>query len=318
MEKAIEHLHKTKTKNCRILVHNGANPFVTSSEISEGIALAKKHKNIIFGYFSPNSIKQVKSGKVAQFLDRAEIFETQTPQISDLETFSKAIEHFNSQMHSIPKDEAELLSLIDEDIFIYECSTRNQKITFAHDLHPYLPSDQEKTKESFPAPTKQSYQIGLGEDSHRFSNTFDQQKPLSLGGIKLLKCKLSIEANSDGDLIFHALTNAILSSVGEKTLNEFSDKMCQEEITDSSEYLKKSLEIATKKFANFKIQNVIISLEAKIPKIAPHHDEIQNNIAKELEIDNTKVGLTYTSGESLSDFGKGKGIRCLVQILITI
>ena len=339
LKNAIEYLQNKEPKNCRIIVHNGANPFVTAEEISEGITLSKKHKNIIFGYFSPNSIKKVQNGKVIDFLDRQEIFETQTPQISDLETFCRAVEtlHCNvSNKELLPKDEAELLSLINEEIYTYECSTKNQKITYAHDLSLHLPPLQGGTKgginvhpgsiidfgistqspPQFPfIQGNRKWRIGLGEDSHRFTKNFNPQKPLTLGGVQLLESNLSIEANSDGDVIFHALTNALLCSIGEKTLSEFSDKMCKSGITDSWEYLKKALKIALSKHPNFKIQNINISLEVKIPKLSPHHDAIQSHIAQKLELNKSQIGLTYTSGEDLSEFGKGQGIRCLVQIL---
>ena len=339
LKNAIGYLQKTKKSNCRIIVHNGANPFITSQEIAKGIEQAKKHKNVIFGYFSPNSIKKVQNGKVLDFLNREEIFETQTPQISDLETFTRAIKTLQSNVssHKAPRDEAELLSLINEEIHTYECSSKNQKITYPHDIPPSFSkrglggdfcaqteavrnlhlSTQKPPQSSF-FKGEERCRIGLGEDSHRFTSKFNPQKPLTLGGVQLPESHLSIEANSDGDVIFHALTNAILSSTGEKTLSEFSDEMCTSGITDSWEYLKKALEITHSKYPNFKIQNINISLEAKIPKLSPHHDIIQNHIAQKMKLNPLQVGLTYTSGEDLSDFGKGKGIRCLAQILAMI
>ena len=307
---AIDFLNNERTQNCRVLVHNGANPFVTSAEISEGVDLAQKHKNVIFGYYSPNSIKQVLDDKVVTFLDREEIFETQTPQISDLDTFDRAIKAFEKNSSGkLPKDEAELLALIDEELFVYACSTRNQKITFVHDLDQRLVVAENKGG---------GLRMGMGEDSHRFTSVFNSLKPLTLGGVVFSEESLSVEANSDGDVIFHALTNAVLASVGEKTLCTFSDDMCREGITDSWAYLENALALVTAKFPNFKIQNVNISLEAQKPRIAPYHDRIQNHIAELLKLAKSQVGLTYTSGEALSEVGKGKGIRCLVYLLVLI
>ncbi len=321
--KAIEFLTASLTppfkgeKNARILVHNGANPFIPTEEITKAIKLAEKKKNVIFGFFSPNSIKKVQKGKVVDFLDREAIFETQTPQISDLETFSRAIQHVNQGIHSsapLPRDEAELLAQIGEEIHVYECSTKNQKITFPSDFPQY---DLSFRIVQNPDAEAENLRIGIGEDSHKFRPQFDPEKPITLGGIKFSNCTKSFEANSDGDVIFHALCNAILSSVGEKTLAEFSDEMCKSGITDSAKYVEKSLEIAKSKFPNFQIQNVAISLECKIPKIAPVHDRIQENVAQILNLKKEQIGLTYTSGEALTGFGRGNGVRCLVEILIS-
>ncbi len=311
LKNAIVLLEKSEKENARILVHNGANPFITSEEITEAIKLAEKKKNVIAGFFTPNSIKKVQNGKVINFLDREEIFETQTPQISDLETFVRAIKNVNPES-PLPRDEAELLTQINEEIYVYECSSKNQKITFSTDF-PF------QTEGAVTSPRLPStYKIGIGEDSHQFTTQFNLEKPITLGGIKFPNCTKSFEANSDGDVIFHALCNAILSSVGAKTLDTFADEMCKSGITDSAKYVKKSLAIAKEKFLNFQIKNVAISLECKIPKIAPAHDQIQENVAQILDLKKDQVGLTYTTGEELTEFGKGNGVRCLVEVLVKI
>ena len=216
-------------------------------------------------------------------------------------------------MFPMPRDEAELLSYMGEKIYIYECSTKNQKITYAHDF--LVNNNQLSVKSKIQS---LNLRIGVGEDSHRFSKNFDLLNPVVLGGVKFLECEKSFEANSDGDVVFHSLCNALLSSIGEKTLDSFSDKMCKSGITDSREYVRKSLEIIYKKFPKFKILNVVISLEALIPKITHRHDKIQENVAKILAIEKNQVGLMYTTGEELSVYGKGIGVKCLVEVLVAL
>ena len=297
---ALAYLEKQESNNCRIIVHNGANPKLKISDLEAGIQFSGDKKNVIFGFFTPNSIKKVVDGKVIEFLNRDEIFQTQTPQISDLDTFTKALNFPKINEKNI-RDEAELLKLIDEEIFIYECCQSNTKITFSHD---------------FPSNNMPASLIGIGQDSHRFAEIFVSQKPVILGGIPFPESQKSFEANSDGDVIFHALCNAILSSVGEKTLDTFAAVMCKNGLTNSQYYLEKALEIAQQKKPDFSIKNCIISLEALVPKIAAKHDLIQENIANRLNLKKEQVGLTYTTGEGLSDFGKGLGVNCLVEILL--
>jgi len=135
LKNAINFCEKNYKKNCHIIVHNAANANLCPKDLAQGIDFAKKKKNVIFGFFTPNSIKKVQKNIVVDFLDRSEIFETQTPQISDLETFKKSFLAFKKIKNNFfPKDEAELLNLINEKIFIFECSEKNTKITFPSDL----------------------------------------------------------------------------------------------------------------------------------------------------------------------------------------
>ncbi len=150
VKNAIDYLQDNDEK-MRVIVHSGANHRLKLYDLEKGIELADEKKNVVFGYFSPNSIKKVVDGEVVEFLDRDEIFETQTPQISDLETFGKAFDFIDSRsplrettirdcnaktrlIDSLPRDEAELLDLIDEKIFVYECCPSNTKMTYASDF----------------------------------------------------------------------------------------------------------------------------------------------------------------------------------------
>ncbi len=299
LENAIRYLEKKETKNCRVIVHNGANPFVTEKEICAGIKLAEKKKNVIFGFFTPNSIKEVQNGRVNKFCVREHIFESQTPQISDLQSFAKACDKVQAKKCVLPADEAELLAHIGEELFVFECALENQKITTEHD---------------FP----QNFRIGVGEDSHAFAKKFDPARPVKISGIAFPECQKTFQAHSDGDVILHALCNAILSSAGEKTLSTFADRLCEQGKTDSAKFVAEALKKTRKKFPRWEIQNVILSLECKIPRIEPRHEEIQRHVAKLLGIAKPCVGFTYTSGEALTSFGRGEGVRALVEILVKI
>ncbi len=305
VKNAIEYLRAKKSENIRVIVHNGANNNLKLLELEEGISLSETKKNIIFGYFTPNSVKKVIDGRVMSFLDRETIFETQTPQISNLDTFIKSIKTIETDSSAIkkklPKDEAELLRNIGEEIYVYECSPCNAKKTFASDF---------KINENF--------RIGTGIDSHGFTKIFNNKKPIVLGGVAILESEKTFEANSDGDVILHSLCNALLSSVGGKTLDEFAGQMCREGITDSAKYLEKTFEIVREKAHDFEIINVVFSIEGKYPKLAKRHDGIIASLGKLLKISKEKIGLNYTTGEDLTSFGRGEGVYCLCNILVQV
>ncbi len=146
--------------------------------------------------------------------------------------------------------------------------------------------------------------VGMGQDSHRFSE--DKNKPLILGGVEFSGGS-RFESNSDGDVIIHALCNALEQAIGGQSFSAYADEMCEKGIIDSKEYLKKTLKHIQNK--GYQINNIGISVEAKRPKIDPKGREIKKVLAETMMIDEDLIGLTATSGESLTAFGRGEGIQ---------
>ncbi|MBI2656417.1 2-C-methyl-D-erythritol 2,4-cyclodiphosphate synthase [Candidatus Woesearchaeota archaeon] len=156
-----------------------------------------------------------------------------------------------------------------------------------------------------------TFRIGFGQDSHKFSQ--NKNKKLVLGGFTIPN-EIGLEANSDGDVVLHALFNSISSAIGERSLGYYSDEMCKKGVTDSKEYLKVILNKLNQK--NLKINNVSISIEAKKPKLEKYTDKIKDSISKILKLEKQNIGIAYTSGEGLTDFGKGKGMQCFVVVTV--
>lgn len=147
--------------------------------------------------------------------------------------------------------------------------------------------------------------VSIGQDSHRI-NYDNPDKDLMLGGIKFEE-NFSVVANSDGDVVLHAITNAVSGITCNNILGKISDDMCKNGIVDSEEYLKEAL-----KYLKEKIVHISISIECKVPKISPKIEEMRKNIARILNINESSVGITATSGEGLTEFGKGNGISVFV------
>ena len=149
----------------------------------------------------------------------------------------------------------------------------------------------------------------IGQDSHRF-DLENINKKLILGGI-VFEGYPGLLGNSDADVVLHAITNAISGITCKNILGEVADKLCKEGITDSQEYLKEAL-----KYLSEKIVHLSISIECKTPKITPKIEEMRKNIARILEIEENCVGITATTGEELTEVGKGNGIS-VICILTT-
>jgi len=152
------------------------------------------------------------------------------------------------------------------------------------------------------------FKVGLGQDSHRF----EKGKPLVLGGVQI-DYHSGPQGNSDGDVVLHALCNALASAVSHGSLGTYADKLCKEEgITDSKEYVKIALGFVEE--TGYKVGNVSIAIEGKEPRLEKHLSEMKEVIAKLVGVGVDAVGITVTSGEELTAFGRGEGVQVLAMV----
>lgn len=155
--------------------------------------------------------------------------------------------------------------------------------------------------------------FAIGQDSHAFETLPEKlfEKPLILGGAVFEGCPCLI-ANSDGDVLLHALTNAISGITCRNVLGSVADEMCKSGITDSREYLR----VALSDLASMggRLVNISFSVEALRPRFSSKISEIRSTVAELCGIAPDRVGITATTGEGLSDFGKGLGIMVFCSV----
>jgi 2-C-methyl-D-erythritol 2,4-cyclodiphosphate synthase len=151
---------------------------------------------------------------------------------------------------------------------------------------------------------------GLGQDSHRIQEPAGG-KPLMLGGIRFEEA-FSLEGNSDSDVILHAITNAVSGITGKPILGPVADALCKAGMTDSVAYLRLGLtDLAS---LGYRLTHVSVSVECARPKILPKLAELRTSLAVLLGFTVADVGITATSGEGLTDFGKGLGVQALAVV----
>lgn len=146
--------------------------------------------------------------------------------------------------------------------------------------------------------------VGLGQDSHRFLNE-SLEKKFIIGGVVIADAP-GLDADSDGDVVLHAICNAITSLTGVPILGGIAQEMCKSGITDSAEYLKE----AAKTLRDGHITHVALSVEAKRPRLEKYIPAIRASVAKLLGLEVSQIGMTCTSGDGLTDFGRGEGLQC--------
>lgn len=150
---------------------------------------------------------------------------------------------------------------------------------------------------------KRHMKAAIGQDSHRFEESLG--KPLILGGV-VFPGEPGLLANSDGDVVLHAITNAVSGITGQNILGKIADEMCRSGITDSAEYLREAM-----KSLEGRVSHVSISMECLRPQISPMIPRMRKQIAGLLGVEPSAIGITATTGEGLTDCGKGLGISVL-------
>ena len=158
--------------------------------------------------------------------------------------------------------------------------------------------------------TIKEFKVGFGYDIHRLKKGTN----ITLGGVNF-SSKKSIVAHSDGDIVLHALSNAILQCLGLEDIGFFFDDKKEETKNISSKEIL-SLCLSKLKEHGFFINNVGITIITKEPRITPLREQLLNSLKKLLNINISNISIHSGTKESLGDVGKGKAIECYAIVSI--
>jgi 2-C-methyl-D-erythritol 2,4-cyclodiphosphate synthase len=153
--------------------------------------------------------------------------------------------------------------------------------------------------------------IGQGIDFHRL----EKGLKLWLGGVNIPSEKGCV-AHSDGDVLLHAICDAILGAGGLKDIgHQFPDTSPEFKNIDSKILLRKSFELIKEK--GYSIINIDSTVCLEKPKISPFSDQMRDAIAEVLEISPEDISIKATTTEKLGFTGREEGIVALAVVLIT-
>lgn len=155
-----------------------------------------------------------------------------------------------------------------------------------------------------------SIRIGLGHDTHRLG----VGKPLMIGGIEIPH-HLGPVAHSDGDVLLHALIDAILGALAWGDIGEwFPDTDPAYKGADSSDLLDQVIQKV--KAEGWRISNTDCIVFAQRPKLSEYKQSITDHIAKLLLIESSQVNVKATTGEKVGPVGRQEAICAEVVILM--
>jgi 2-C-methyl-D-erythritol 2,4-cyclodiphosphate synthase len=152
--------------------------------------------------------------------------------------------------------------------------------------------------------------IGHGYDVHRFG----PGDRVILGGVTI-PFQQGLEAHSDGDVLIHALCDALLGAIGAGDIGRhFPDTDPAHAGANSRELLRRVMVLVGR--AGMRVANTDATLVAQAPKMAPHIESMRNNLAADLQVAVDRVNVKATTTEQLGFTGRGEGIAAHAVVLL--
>jgi len=153
--------------------------------------------------------------------------------------------------------------------------------------------------------------IGSGFDVHAFG----PGDCLMLGGVRIAHNR-GVMAHSDGDVVLHALCDALLGAAGLGDIGQhFSDSDPRWRGADSARFVADALGMLAPR--GLAVSNADLTVIAQAPRIAPHREAMRARIAQLLAVDATRVNVKATTTEGLGFLGRAEGIAAQAVVLLT-
>lgn len=154
------------------------------------------------------------------------------------------------------------------------------------------------------------YRIGHGYDVHRFG----EGDFIMLGGVKIPHHSGFI-AHSDGDVLIHALCDAMLGSIAAGDIGQhFPDSEKKYEGIDSRLLLEQTSKLLLQ--AQFSIVNIDVTIVAQSPKMAPYIQSMRQNLADVLMLGVSQINVKATTTEKLGFAGREEGIEVHAVVMV--
>jgi len=152
--------------------------------------------------------------------------------------------------------------------------------------------------------------IGHGYDAHRF----ESGRPLILGGVTI-PSEQGLAAHSDGDVLIHALCDALLGAAGLGDIGKhFPDSSAEFKNIDSRILLRDV--VKNIKSHALTVSNVDMTVIAQKPKLMTYIEDMRSHLASDLELDVQRVNVKATTTEGMGFEGRGEGISAHAVVLL--
>jgi len=280
-----------------VLIHDGARPFVSNSIINNVISELENNDVVLPAIKLRDTIKMSDGEFVEKTLDRSQLFAAQTPQGFKYKLICELHEEAGGTELT---DDVSLAEQAGKRVKIVEGDSDNFKITTVNDLKIAGYMNQKMVR------------VGNGFDVHQF----EDGNEIILCGIKIPHNK-KLKGHSDADCAWHALTDALLGSVGLGDIGEhFPDSDAKWSGADSAIFLKKAADEIAKR--NGEISNVDMTIICEEPKMKDHKAAMRCRTAEILNIDEGRINIKATTTEKLGSLGRKEGLAVFATATVYI
>jgi 2-C-methyl-D-erythritol 4-phosphate cytidylyltransferase / 2-C-methyl-D-erythritol 2,4-cyclodiphosphate synthase len=299
-----------------VLIHDGARPLVPTGLVSAVALAARIHGAAIPVVPVGDTIKRIEAdGSVAGAGERATLGAAQTPQGIRTELLQEAYARFPADGPETFTDEAALLEACRLPVHAIPGDERNLKVTLPADLtrvETILTGRSAIGPDGPRLPAAAGQRVGIGSDSHPFGPAMG----LALGGL-VIDAAPRLHGHSDGDVLLHAIADAILGAAGLGDLCRIFPAGPETPPGVASHHLLAEV-VHGVRSRGFTIQTVDCTIVAARPRLAARLPDIGVRIAELLGIDTTAVNVKASTGNLAGMEGAGRGISATAVAVLAL
>ncbi len=285
-----------------VLVHDAARPCLAQRDLADLIdALAPGVQGAMLGAPLVDTIKREEGGVSAATVDRRDLWRALTPQAFAYAALVAGLEDAGRAGVTVT-DEAQAMERRGVRALLVPGSAFNIKVTQASDLTAAAMILQSMGVKAM--------RIGQGFDVHAFgAGNF-----VTLGGVRILHSN-GVVAHSDGDVVIHALCDALLGALARGDIGQhFPDTDARYRGADSRVFLRDVAALV--RSAGLQLVNADITVIAEAPRIGAHRAAMAANLAADLGVAVDRINIKATTTERLGFIGRGEGLAAQAAVLL--
>ena len=291
-----------------VLVHDGARPLVSAALIERVAAAAAEHGAAIPVVPVAETLKRVEHGRIAGTVDRAGLAAAQTPQGIRRDVLARAWSIQPPEGPATWTDEAGLLEACRIAVHAIPGESTNLKVT--------LPDDLARVEAALVArgdlaPAAPAIRVGLGDDGHPFG----PGGPLVLGGLAIEGAP-RLHGHSDGDVVLHAVCDALLGAAGLGDLGRLFPAGPATPAGIASRELLAAC-VARVRAAGYVPVAIDLTIIAARPRLAARLDAMAASVAGLVGLPAGSVNLKASTGNLAGFEGAGRGITARAVAVVT-
>ena len=279
-----------------VIIHDAVRPLIKNEHIKDLVIACQKNDGAILAHPVSDTLKKSNDNIVDFTIDRNNLWLAETPQAFNLNLLSSCYDNIETNDRKAFTDEASLMEHFGHKIQVVHNRSENIKITKKEDLELIKGRLYNQNK------------MGIGVDFH----SLVQGKYLIVGGHKI-NCEFASDAHSDGDVLTHAVTDALLGALNLGDIGEHFPNTSEYLNISSIELLQKIIKKIPK---DTKIAMVDISIVLNAPKISPHKKAIKTSLSEALGVNEDIISIkaTTTNGLRFLDMSNGWGCEAIVTL----